>query len=153
MQSVSVPADESGRYEDIAKSLNSIVLITLVVSGLLAFIVVYALTEINIEERRREIATLKVLGFTKREVRGYVYRETYLLVAIGILCGLPFGMWLCTFVMRAAEFDNVIFFRTLDPTCYLFAAVLTALFAYVVTLAMRRRLASIDMASSLKSVE
>ncbi len=153
VQSVSVPADESGRYEDIAKSLNSIVLIILVVSGLLAFIVVYALTEINIEERRREIATLKVLGFTKREVRGYVYRETYLLVAIGILCGLPFGMWLCTFVMRAAEFDNVIFFRTLDPACYLFAAVLTALFAYVVTLAMRRRLASIDMASSLKSVE
>ncbi len=151
--SASLPSDEAGGYEDIATSLNSIVVILLTVSGMLAFIVIYALTEINIEERRREIATLKVLGFMRPEVRGYVYRETYILVAIGIVLGLPFGVWLCDFIMRAAEFDNVIFFRTIDWPCFAFAVAFTAAVAVLVTFAMRRRLYSIDMVSSLKSVD
>lgn len=151
--SASLPSDEAGGYEDIASSLDSIVVILLVVSGMLAFIVIYALTEINLEERRREIATLKVLGFMRPEVRGYVYRETYLLVGIGILCGLPFGVWLCDFIMRAAEFDNVIYFRTIDAPCFAFAVLFTAAVAALVTLAMRRRLYAIDMVASLKSVD
>ncbi len=151
--SASLPSDEAGGYEDIASSLNSIVLILLVVSGMLAFIVICALTEINIEERRREIATLKVLGFMRSEVRGYVYRETCLLVAIGIVLGLPFGVWLCDFIMRAAEFDNIIYFRTIDWPCFVFSVVFTAAVTVLVTVAMRKRLYSIDMVSSLKSVD
>lgn len=153
VRSVTVPQDESGRYEDITSSLGSIVGIIVAVSCALAFIVVYALTEVNIEERRREIATLKVLGFTRREVRGYVFRETYLHAGAGILLGLPFGAWLCDWVMRAAEFDNVIYFRTVGAPCYLWAALLTAAAVCLVTLAMRRRLAGIDMADSLSSVD
>lgn len=153
LTSVTLALEESDGYEDIAKSLNSIVAILLGVSGMLAFIVVYALTEINIEERRREIATLKVLGFTRPEVRGYVYRETYVLAGIGIACGLPFGAWLCDFVMRSAEFDNVIYFRTVAPWCYAAAVALTAAVVVLVTVAMRRELDSIEMVASLKSVD
>jgi ABC-type lipoprotein release transport system permease subunit len=150
---VGLPGDESRRYEDVAASLNGIVGIIVAVSGMLVAIVVYALTEINIEERSRELATLRVLGFTRREVRGYVYRETYLLGALGIACGLPFGTWLCSLAMRSAEFDNVIYYRTIDPSSYLIAAALTAAFSLLVMLAMRARIDAIDMAGSLRSRE
>lgn len=151
--SASLASDESNGYEDIATSLNSIVAILLAVSGMLAFIVIYALTEINIEERRREIATLKVLGFLRPEVRGYVYRETYVLVGLGIALGIPSGIALCDFIMRAAEFDNIIYFRTVAWSCCLFAALFTATVTVLVTLAMRKRLDGINMATSLKSVD
>lgn len=151
--SASLASDESNGYEDIATSLNSIVAILLAVSGMLAFIVIYALTEINIEERRREIATLKVLGFLRPEVRGYVYREAYVLVGLGIALGIPSGIALCDFIMRAAEFDNIIYFRTVAWSCCLFAALFTAAVTVLVTLAMRKRLNGIDMATSLKSVD
>ncbi len=150
---VGLPGDESRRYEDVAASLNGIVGIIVAVSGMLVAIVVYALTEINIEERSRELATLRVLGFTRREVRGYVYRETYLLGALGIACGLPFGTWLCSLAMRSAEFDNVIYYRTIDPSSYLIAAALTAAFSLLVMLAMRARIDAIDMAGSQRSRE
>lgn len=145
--------DEAAGYEDISTSLNSIVVILLGVSGALAFIVMYALTQINIEERRREIATLKVLGFTRREVRAYVYRETYILAAIGIAVGLPLGALLCGYIMDAAAFDNIIYFKTVHWRFYAYSAAFTALVTLVVTCVMRKQLSRIDMVSSLKSVD
>lgn len=150
---VSVPADEAGPYEDVASGLDSVVGILLASSGALAFIVVYALTEMNVEEREREIATLKVLGRTRREVRSCVFRETWALAALGLVLGLPFGAALADHVMRSAEFDNVIFYRSTSPWCFLAAAVFTLACSAAALLLMRRRVDGVRMGESLKSVD
>ncbi|WP_080803010.1 ABC transporter permease [Arabiibacter massiliensis] len=140
-------------YRDMLSSVNMIVVVLVVAAAALAFIVLYNLTNINITERMREIATLKVLGFTPREVDAYIYRETALLSVIGSLVGLVFGVWMEGFVVVTAEVDQVMFGRVIHPASFAIAFLLTMLFTVLVMLAMRRKLARIDMVESLKSNE
>ena len=140
-------------YRDMLSSVNMIVVVLVVAAAALAFIVLYNLTNINITERVREIATLKVLGFTPREVDAYIYRETALLSIIGSLVGLVLGVWMESFVVVTAEVDQVMFGRVIHPASFLIAFALTMLFTVFVMVAMRRKLAGVDMVESLKSNE
>lgn len=140
-------------YRDMLSSVNMIVVVLVVAAAALAFIVLYNLTNINITERVREIATLKVLGFTPREVDAYIYRETALLSIIGSLVGLVLGVWMESFVVVTAEVDQVMFGRVIHPVSFLIAFALTMLFTVFVMVAMRRKLAGVDMVESLKSNE
>lgn len=140
-------------YRKMLRSVNMIVVVLVVAAAVLAFIVLYNLTNINITERAREIATLKVLGFTPREVDMYIYRETMLLSVLGALLGLGFGVVLAGFVIQTAEVDYVMFGRDIHFTSYIVAFIVTLVFAVVVMLFMRPKLAKIDMVESLKSNE
>ena len=140
-------------YRDMMSSVNMIVVVLVVAAAALAFIVLYNLTNINITERMREIATLKVLGFTPREMNAYIFREIFLLAAIGCAVGLVLGVWMESFVVVTAEVDQIMFGRTIHPASFVIAFVLTMLFTVLVMLAMRGKLHRIDMVESLKSNE
>lgn len=142
-----------GMYRTMLSAIDVIVVVLIVVAAALAFIVLYDLTTIDIGERIREIATLKVLGFRRGEVDAYVFREVAVLVLVGALAGLGLGTWLEGFVITTVEVDVVMFGRTIHAASYLWAFLLAGLFAAVVMLAMRPRLAAIDMVESLKSVD
>lgn len=139
--------------EDTLSSLNSVVWLVIGCAAALAFVVLYNLTEINITERKREVATLKVLGFFNKEVYGYIYRENIVLTLIGILLGLIGGTFLAMYVISTAEVDNVMFSRTIKPLSYIISVVFTGVVAFLVNLLMRRKLRAIDMVESLKSAE
>ncbi|MBR2894581.1 MAG: FtsX-like permease family protein [Oscillospiraceae bacterium] len=133
--------------------LDYLVVIVVVCAGALAFIVLYNLTNINITERIREIATIKVLGFYKNETAAYVYREIYILSALGSVAGIFMGRALHLFVMAQVQVDAVYFPALIHPVSYLWSVGLTLLFTVLIALVMRPRLNRIDMAESLKSVE
>ena len=133
--------------------MNYVVLILIFCAGMLAFIVLYNLTNINITERQREIATIKVLGFYDREVSMYVYRETLMLTLLGCLAGLLLGIVLHIFVINTVEVDMVMFGRTIKPLSYVWSFLLTMLFSVLVNLVMERKLRKINMVESLKSVD
>lgn len=134
-------------------NLNYIVLLVIVCAGLLSFTVLYELTEINITERTREIATVKVLGFYRGETASYVFRENRVLTLLGALAGLPMGYCLHRFVISRIKVDMVYFIPRISLRTYFFALLLTFAFTAVVHLFMRRRIAGIQMAESLKSVD
>ena len=140
-------------YKESLAVVNRVVAILIVAAALLAFIVLYNLTNINIEERIREIASLKVLGFTRHEVDAYVFREIALLDVFGALFGLVLGTYLEGFVVQTAEIDLVMFGRAIHAPSYWFAFGLTLVFSLLVYVAMRPKLKNIDMVESLKSVE
>ncbi len=140
-------------YKQMLKSVNMVVVVLVVAAAALAFIVLYNLTNINITERAREIATLKVLGFTPREVNAYIFREIVLLTILGALVGLGLGIVLEGFVVVTAEVDQVMFGRTIHWDSFVVAFVLTMVFTAIVMLVMRPKLAKIDMVESLKSNE
>ena len=140
-------------YRDMMSSVNMIVVVLVTAAAALAFIVLYNLTNINITERMREIAALKVLGFTPREMNAYIFREIFLLAAIGCAVGLVLGVWMEGFVVVTAEVDQIMFGRAIHPTSFLLAFLLTMLFTVLVMLAMRGKLRRIDMVESLKSNE
>lgn len=140
-------------YRTMLKSVDSVVVILVVAAAALAFVVLYNLNNINITERQREVATLKVLGFTSREVDAYIYRETALLSMIGAAFGLVLGIFMEQFVVITVEVDQVMFGREIHPLSFVLAYVLTMAFTVVVMVAMRRKLRNIDMVESLKSVE
>lgn len=140
-------------YRDMMSSVNMIVVVLVTAAAALAFIVLYNLTNINITERMREIATLKVLGFTPREMNAYIFREIFLLAAIGCAVGLVLGVWMEGFVVVTAEVDQIMFGRAIHPTSFLLAFLLTMLFTVLVMLAMCGKLRRIDMVESLKSNE
>ncbi|WP_317368893.1 FtsX-like permease family protein [Bifidobacterium pullorum] len=140
-------------YSTMLSSINLIVVVLIVSAAALAFIVLYNLTNINIGERVREIATLKVLGFTRGEVNAYIFREIAILSLVGDLFGLALGTWLDGFVITTVEVDVVMFGRIIHPLSYLYAFLLTLVFSAVVVLAMRGRLDRVDMVESLKSVD
>ena len=150
---VTVNKDLVTRVSSTMNSLNYIVLLVLVCAAALAFIVIYNLTNINIEERIREIATIKVLGFRKREVSAYVMREIVVLTAFGAVIGLPAGKLLHTFVMSCINVDQVTFQNKITPLSYIVSLALTFVFALTVNIFMSKRLDKIDMATSLKSIE
>ena len=140
-------------YRDMLSAVDMIVVVLIVSAAALAFIVLYNLTNINVDERVREIATLKVLGFRRGEVGSYVFREVLILALMGDLLGLVLGTWLEGFVIVTAEVDLVMFGRVIHPASYAYAFALTLVFAGLVMLAMRRKLDRIDMVESLKSVD
>ena len=142
-----------GSYRTMLKSVDSVVVVLVVAAALLAFVVLYNLTNINITERLREIATLKVLGFTQHEVNAYIYRETLLLAVIGAVVGLALGVVMEGYVITTAEVDQVMFGRDIHAPSFIVAFLLTMVFSVVVTLAMRGKLRRIDMVESLKSNE
>ncbi len=145
--------DSVETFDTIITSLNKIVIVILGASCLLAFIVLYNLTNINVMERQREIATLKVLGFYDREVSGYVYRETMILTVLGIFVGLFLGVFLHRFVMDTAEMDFIMFIKEIKLESYWYAGLITLLFSIVVAIVTHFKLKKIDMIESLKSVE
>ena len=140
-------------YRSMLKSVDSVVVVLVVAAALLAFVVLYNLTNINITERVREIATLKVLGFTPHEVSAYIYRETMLLSLIGAFVGLFLGIAMEGYVVITAEVDQVMFGREIHTLSFIVAFALTMLFSVIVTLAMKFKLKKIDMVESLKSVD
>ena len=115
--------------------------------------VIKNLTNINIIERIREIATIKVLGFRHREVSAYMYRENFILTAIGIAIGLPLGKLLLGFIIKQINVDIIFFVAKLLPSDYIFAGLITVLFTIVVSIVMYRKLIGVDMVESLKSAE
>ena len=140
-------------YRTMLKTVDSVVVVLVVAAALLAFVVLYNLTNINITERAREIATLKVLGFTSREVDAYIFRETILLSVIGAAIGLVLGVFMEGFVITTAEVDQVMFGRDIHAASFAIAFALTMVFSGIVALAMRGKLRRIDMVESLKSNE
>ena len=135
------------------EALDLVVWVIVFCAGLLAVTVLYNLTNINVSERQREIATIKVLGFYDREVGAYVYRETAVLTLIGCIFGLFFGVVLHRFVITTVEVDLVMFGRAVEPLSFFWSALITAVFAVIVDLVMYKKLQGISMVESLKSVD
>lgn len=150
---VAYSSDIMGRFIDTIGSLKSIVIVIIISAGLLAFIVMYNLMNINVNERKRELATIKVLGFFDREVSAYIYRENNVSVFLGIVLGLIGGIFLERFVVEVAEVDAVMFISDMAWWCFMFAALITAMFAVIVTIVVHFSLKKIDMVESLKAIE
>ncbi|MBQ9069288.1 MAG: FtsX-like permease family protein [Eggerthellaceae bacterium] len=140
-------------YRTMLSSVDMIVVVLVVSAAALAFIVLYNLTNINITERRREIATIKVLGFSKRETSAYIFREITLLSLLGSALGLVLGVLLESFVVVTAEVDYVMFGRDIHPLSFVLSVAMTLVFSAFVMLFMRRKLDDVGMVESLKSVE
>ena len=151
--SVQYITDSMDMFQDIIRSMNDIVLLILGFSTFLAITVLYNLTTINISERTREIATLKVLGFHDKEVSAYVYRETLVLTIFGILIGLGLGVLLNQFVMTVAETDEILFVKDIYGLSYLYTFLIMTLFTIIVQFITYFILRKINMIDSLKSVE
>lgn len=140
-------------FENTIKSLNYVVLVMIVSAGALAFVVLYNLTNVNISERIREIATIKVLGFYDNEVASYIYRENTILTLIGTLAGLIMGIFLHRYIMTTVEMDNIMFGLKLNVHSYIISVILTLIFAAFVNFAMYYKLKNVEMVESLKSID
>ncbi|EAD5571875.1 ABC transporter permease [Listeria monocytogenes] len=134
-------------------SLNIVIVVLITSAALLAFVVLYNLTNINVSERIRELSTIKVLGFYPKEVTMYVYRENIILTLMGIVAGFVLGFFLHRFTITTAEVDQMMFSPAISWTSYLFSGILTLVFATVVMVVMHIKLKRIDMIEALKSVE
>ncbi len=143
----------SKTFSDMIGSLDIVVIVLIVCAGLLAFVVLYNLNSINIEERKRELATIKLLGFYNNELSSYVFRENIILTLIGAIIGLVLGVYLLFFIISTAEMDIVMFGRDTSVLSYIFAFLMTIIFAILINLIMNKELKKIDMIESLKSVE
>lgn len=135
------------------KSIDLVVWVLIASAGLLAFVVLYNLTNINIKERTNEVATIKVLGFYRNEVNDYIFRENKVLTIIGALVGCVFGAILHRFILQTVEMDFIMFVRSLRPISFVYAIGITYIFTIVINFAMRSLLIGIDMIASLKQVE
>lgn len=153
VQMVSSDAEMLAQYMNITDNLGYVVAVLIVSAGLLAFVVQYNLSNINITERTREIATLKVLGFYDNEVSAYIYRESIILTILGTGLGLGLGVALTRFVVATAEVDSIMFGRSIYFFSFLMAAVITFLFSFLVNWVMHYRLKKIGMVESMKSVD
>ncbi len=151
--SVSVISTLVSSIEDMLGTLNYVVIILVVASALLAFVVLYNLANINIGERQREIATLKVLGFYDNEVDSYINKENIIFTVVGILLGLIFGFFLTSAVVVSVEIDKLRFIRRIKPISYVYSVLITLIFSFIVDKVIHFVLKKIDMIESLKSVE
>jgi putative ABC transport system permease protein len=150
---VSFVSGSAQRVADMLKSMDSVIVIIVVAAGLLAFVVLYNLNNINISERKRELATLKVLGFYDGEVSHYIFRENIVLTLLGIVAGVGIGIVLHRFVILTAEIDMLMFGRQISLKSYAYSIGLTLLFSFCVNGFMHFKMKKIDMIESLKSVE
>lgn len=148
-----VSSDSKNRFISMIESLDMLIVVISVCAGFLAFIVLYNLTNINITERIREIATIKVLGFYRNETASYVFRENMILTAFGAAAGLGLGKVFHSFVMSQVQVDQVCFAVRILPRSYLYSIVLTFVFAIVINLCMTGKLDKVSMTESLKSVD
>lgn len=146
-------SDIEDNVSEILGSIDSIVIILIVAAALLAFVVLYNLSNINISERKREIATLKVLGFYHKEVDRYITRENIILTVIGISIGLCFGSYLSHFIISTCEPDYIMFVRYVDIISYGLSVLITVIFTIIVNVITHYNLKKIDMIESLKNVE
>ena len=153
VSSLTLLSDTADTFSSSMESVDYAVILIIFCAAALAFVVLMNLTNINITERLRELATLKVLGFYDRELSAYVYRENLFLTVFGILVGLVMGKFLHQWLILTVEVDMVMFDRVLDLSSYLWAAVLTVVFSLAVNLTARRKLRDLDMVEALKSVE
>lgn len=153
VMSVLVVPEMKERIGNMMSMMNAVVWLVIGCAGALAFIVLFNLSNINITERVREIATIKVLGFYPRETGAYVFRENFVLTVMGIIVGLPLGVLLHRFVMNQIQVDMVAFKVAIIPSSYFMSVILVILFLKVVDIVMRRKIDRIDMAESLKSIE
>lgn len=151
--SISYTASLAAQVDRMLSTLGIVIVVLIVSAGMLAFVVLYNLNNINITERQRELATLKVLGFYDKEVSQYVLRENILLTIAGIIFGSGFGVLLHRYIIVTVEVDAVMFGRNIRPVSFLYCAVITCIFSVIVNLFMHRKLKKIDMVESLKSVE
>ena len=151
--SVSSMAGLAASIRDMLGTMNYVVIILIVASALLAFVVLYNLANINIGERQREIATLKVLGFHDKEVDNYINKENLVFTVIGIILGLGFGVLLTHSVVASVEIDYLRFIRNIKPLSYVYSAAITLTFSLIVNKIIHFILKKIDMIESLKSVE
>ena len=142
---ISFTTDLEKEIDDMLSVLGNIVIVLIFAAGLLAFVVLYNLNSINIMERRRELATLKVLGFFDQEVAAYVYRENVILTVLGAALGILIGVILHRFVIVTVEVDLMMFGRTIRPVSYLYSVLLTFGFAVIVNLVMYYSLKKVDM--------
>lgn len=145
--------DTQDTYQHSMERIDFVVVIVILAAAALAVVVLYNLSNINITERLRELATIKLLGFYDGEVSAYVYRENIVLTVIGIAVGILMGHYLHTWLVLSTEIDLMMFGRETDPKSYLYAAVLTALFSFLVNLIAHFKMKKIDMVESLKSAE
>ncbi len=134
-------------------AMDLVIWVIIIAAGLLAFVVLYNLNNININERRRELATIRVLGFYDMELGMYIYRENILLTVFGVIFGLGFGYYLHRFLIETLEVDMLMFGRVIQTRSYIFSILLTIFFSFVVNFVMYFRLRKINMIESLKSVE
>ena len=151
--SISYSTALEGQVEDMLDSLNIVLVVLIISAGMLAFVVLYNLNSINITERRRELATIKVLGFYDNEVSAYVYRENIILTLIGALVGMILGKILHQFVIVTVEIDSAMFGRTINVWSFIYGFLITMGFSLIVNIVMYFKLKKIDMVESLKSVE
>ncbi|MGL5330426.1 MAG: FtsX-like permease family protein [Peptostreptococcaceae bacterium] len=140
-------------FSDTIENLKYVVLIMIISAGSLAFVVLYNLTNVNISERIREIATIKVLGFYDKEVSSYIYRENIILTIIGTFVGLGLGKMLHQFIMITVEMESMMFGRVIDTNSYIWATIITIVLGVIVNLFMYNKLTNVQMVESLKSVD
>ena len=127
--------------------------VLILAAGMLSMVVNYNLTNVNVCERRKELATIRVLGFHEREVERYIFRETNALSLIGSLIGLAVGIWLHAFVVRTVEVNFVMFGREIKPLSYAYALAISVLFTFLVNRVMSRTIRRVDMVESMKANE
>lgn len=146
-------SDTKNNYKDMMNTLNYVILILIVCAAALAFVVLYNLASVNISERRRELATIKVLGFYNEEVTKYIYKEMFILTIIGSLLGLILGSFLTLYVIRICETNLFMFTFNINFISYLLSFIITLLFLFIVNLFMHFELKKLDMVEALKSYE
>ncbi len=138
-------------FDESIKSIDGVVLVLILAAGLLSMVVLYNLTNVNICERRKELATIRVLGFHRREVERYIFRETNVLSVLGTIVGLFVGIWLHSFVVRTVEVDMVMFGRSIYPLSFVLAFAISMIFTLLVNRVMSRQIRRVDMVEAMKA--
>lgn len=153
INAVAYVSDTIDTLDEVIGVLSIVILIFIIAAGILAYIVLYNLNNINISERQRELATIKVLGFHDKELSAYIYRENIVLTAVGIALGMILGIFVHKLLITFCSIDTVMFVQTLSWHSYLIAAALTIIFAIIVNALMMKKMRKIDMVESLKAIE
>ena len=153
VSSVSFIEDTTQMFDGLIGCLNYVVMLVIVCAAALAAVVLYNLISVNLGERKKELATIKVLGFYDKEVYRYIFREIDLLSLIGSLVGLVVGIPLHQFIIRTVEMDQMMFIRSIAPRSFVFSVALTMLFNFAVCLLMRRHVRQISLVDSMKAPE
>ena len=153
VSSISFTEDTTELFDNLIVSLGYVVVLIIICAAALAAVVLYNLISVNLGERKKELATIKVLGFYDQEVYRYIFREIELLAFIGSGVGLALGVPLHKFIVLTVEMDQLMFIRTIAPRSYLLAVALTMVFTVVVCFVMRRHVRRISMVESMKAPE